>query len=69
MEKLAAMNVTMKKIAEIYTNRHQVALLLPNGLIEVIGKGNVTFFAGMSEFVNHPLASKIMTDEIIDFTF
>ena len=69
MEKLAEMNGTMKKIAEIYTNRHQVALLLPDGLIEVIGKGNVTFFAGMSEFVNHPLASKIMTDEIIDFTF
>ena len=69
MEKLAEMNGTMKKIAEIYTNKHQVALLLPNGLIEVIGKGNVTFFAGMSEFINHPLASKIMTDEIIDFTF
>ena len=69
MEKLAEINGTMKKIAEIYTNRHQVALLLPNGLIEVIGKGNVTFFASMSEFVNHPLASKIMTDEIIDLTF
>ena len=69
MEKLAEINGTMKKIAEIYTNRHQVALLLPNGLIEVIGKGNVTFFAGMSEFVNHSLASKIMTDEIIDLTF
>ena len=69
MEKLAANLSVMEKIAEIYTNRHQVALLLPNGLIEVIGKGNVTFFAGMSEFVNHPLASKIMTDEIIDFTF
>ena len=38
--------------------------------IEVIAyKGNVTFFAGMSEFVNHPLASRIMTDEIIDLTF
>ena len=69
MEKLAEINGTMKKIAEIYTNRHQVALLLPNGLIEVIGKGNVLFFAGMSEFVNHPLASRIMTDEIIDLTF
>ena len=69
MEKLAEINGTMKKIAEIYTNRHQVALLLPGGLIEVIGKGNVLFFAGMSEFVNHPLASKIMTDEIIDLTF
>ena len=63
------MNATMKKIAEIYRNRHQVALLLPGGLIEVIGKGNVTFFASMSEFVNHPLASRIMTDEVVDFIF
>ena len=69
MEKLAEMNETMKKIAEIYLNRRQFALLLPNGLIEVISKGNVLFFASMSEFVNHPLASRIMTDEIIDFTF
>ena len=69
MEKLAANLSVMEKIAEIYTNRHQVALLLPNGLIEVIGKGNVTFFAGMSEFVNHPIGSKIMTDEIIDVEF
>ena len=69
MEKLAANLSVMEKIAEIYTNRHQVALLLPNGLIEVIGKGNVTFFAGMSEFVNHPIGSKIMTDEIIDGEF
>ena len=65
MEKLAEINGTMKKIAEIYQNRNQVALLLPNGLIEVIGKGNVTFFAGMSEFVNHPIGSKIMTDEVV----
>ena len=69
MEEITEMNETMKKIAEICQNRNQVALLLPNGLIEVIGKGNVTFFAGMSEFVNHPLASRIMTDEIIDLTF
>lgn len=69
MEKLAANLSTMEKIAEIYQDRHQVALLLPNGLIEVIGKGNVLFFAGMSEFVNHPLASRIMTDEVVDFTF
>ena len=69
MEKLAANLSTMEKIAEIYTNRNQVALLLPGGLIEVIGKGNVTFFAGMSEFINHPLASRIMTDEIIDVEF
>ena len=69
MEKLAEINGTMKKIAEIYQNRNQVALLLQGGLIEVIGKGNVTFFAGMSEFVNHPHASRIMTDERIDLTF
>ena len=69
MEKLAANLSTMEKIAEIYRNRHQVALLLPDGLIEVIIEGNVLFFARMSEFVNHPLASKIMTDEIIDLTF
>ena len=69
MEKLVEMNGTMKKIAEIYQNRNQVALLLPNGLIEVIGKGNVTFFASMSEFVNHPLASKIMTDEVVNVEF
>ena len=69
MEKLAANLSVMKKIAETYQNRNQVALLLPNGLIEVIGKGNVTFFAGMSEFVNHPLASRIMTDEVVDVEF
>ena len=69
MEKLAEMNGTMEKIAEIYQNRHQVALLLPNGLIEVIGKGNVLFFASMSAMAKHSIGSKIMTDEIIDFTF
>ena len=69
MEKLAANLSVMEKIAEIYTNRHQVALLLPNGLIEVIGKGNVTFFAGMSAMAKHSIGSKIMTDEIIDLTF
>ena len=69
MEKLVEMNGTMKKIAEIYQNRNQVALLLPNGLIEVIGKGNVLFFASMSEFVNHPLASRIMTDEVVNVEF
>ena len=69
MEKLAANLSVMKKIAEIYTNRHQVALLLPNGLIEVIGKGNILFFAGMSEFINHPLASRIMTDEVVNVEF
>ena len=69
MEKLAANLSVMEKIAEIYTNRHQVALLLPDGLIEVIGKGNVTFFAGMSAMAKHSIGSKIMTDEIIDLTF
>ena len=69
MEKLAEMNEIMEKIAEILQNRGQIALLLPNGLIEVIGKGNVLFFASMSAMAKHPIGSKIMTDEIIDFTF
>ena len=70
MEKLAEMNGTMKKIAEIYQNRNQVALLLPNGLIEVIiSREGTYFFSSMSEFVNHPLASRIMTDEVIYFRF
>ena len=69
MEKLEENLSVMEKIAEIYTNRHQVALLLPNGLIEVIGKGNVTFFASMSAMAKHPIGSKIQTDEIIDLTF
>ena len=69
MEKLATNLSVMKKIAEIYQNRNQVALLLPNGLIEVIGSGNVLFFAGMSAMAKHSIGSKIMTDEIIDLTF
>ena len=69
MEKLAEINATMKKIAEIYRNRHQVALLLPNGLIEVIGKGNILFCASMSAMAKHSIGSKIKTDEIIDLTF
>ena len=69
MEKLAEMNGTMKKIAEIYQNRGQIALLLPNGLIEVIGKGNVLFFASMSAMAKHSIGNRIKTDEIIDFTF
>ena len=69
MEKLAEMNGTMKKIAEIYRNRNQVALLLPNGLIEVIGKGNILFFASMSAMAKHSIGRTIKTDEIIDFTF
>ena len=69
MEKLAEINGTMKKIAEIYQDRHQVALLLPNGLIEVIGKGNILFFASMSAMAKHSIGSRIKTDEIIDLTF
>ena len=69
MEKIVEINETMKKIAEIYQNRGQIALLLPNGLIEVIGKGNVLFFASMSAMAKHSIGSKIMTDEIIDLTF
>ena len=69
MEKLAANLSTMKKIAEIYTNRHQVALLLPNGLIEVISSEGTYFFARMSAMAKHPIGSKIMTDEIIDLKF
>ena len=69
MEKLAEMNGTMKKIAEIYQNRNQVALLLPNGLIEVISREGTYFFARMSAMAKHSIGSKIMTDEIIDLTF
>ena len=69
MEKLAKNLSTIEKIAEIYQNRHQVALLLPNGLIEVIGRGNVLFFAGMSAMAKHSIGSKIMTDEIVDADF
>ena len=69
MEKLAEKNGTMKKIAEIYQNRNQVALLLPNGLIEVIGKEGTFFFARMSAMAKHPIGSRIKTDEIIDLTF
>ena len=69
MENLAKNLSTMEKIAEIYQNRGQIALLLPNGLIGVIGKGNVLFFASMSAMAKHSIGSRIMTDEIIDFTF
>ena len=70
MEKLAANLSTMKKIAEIYQNRNQVALLLPNGLIEVIiSRDGTYFFARMSAMVKHSIGSRIMTDEIIDLTF
>ena len=69
MEKIAEINGTMKKIAEIYQNRHQVALLLPNGLIEVISREGTFFFARISAMAKHSIGSKIMTDEIIDLTF
>ena len=69
MEKLAANLSTMEKIAEIYQNRNQVALLLPNGLIEVISSEWTYFFARMSAMAKHPIGSRIKTDEIIDLTF
>ena len=69
MEKLAANLSTMEKIAEIYQNRGQIALLLPNGLIEVIGSEGTFFFARMSAMAKHPIGSRIKTDEIIDLTF
>ena len=70
MEKLAANLSVMKKIAEIFTNRNQVALLLPNGLIEVIiSREGTYFFALMSAMAKHSIGSRIKTDEIIDLTF
>ena len=69
MENLAKNLSTMEKIAEIYRNRHQVALLLPNGLIEVICSEGTFFFARMSAMAKHSIGSRIMTDEIIDLTF
>ena len=69
MEKLAEINGTMEKIAEIYQNRHQVALLLPGGLIEVICISETHFFASMSAMAKHPIGRTIKTDEIIDLTF
>ena len=70
MEKLAANLSVMKKIAEIYQDRNQVALLLPNGLIEVIiSREGTYFFARMSAMAKHSIGSRIKTDEIIDFEF
>ena len=69
MGKLEENLSVMEKIAEIYQDRHQVALLLPNGLIEVISSEGTYFFARMSAMAKHPIGSKIMTNEIIDFTF
>ena len=59
----------MEKIVKMYRDKKQLALLIPDGLVVVLIQGNLTIFAGMSEFVNHPIGSKIMTDEIIDLTF
>ena len=69
MEKLAANLSVMEKIAEIYQDRHQVALLLPNGLIEGISSEGTYFFARMSAMAKHWSGSRIKTDEIIDLTF
>ena len=69
MGKLEENLILMEKIAEIYRNRHQVALLLPNGLIEVISSEGTFFFARMSAMAKHSIGSKIMTDEIIDVEF
>ena len=59
----------MEKLVEMYRDKKQLALLIPDGLVVVVINGNVTIFAGMSEFVNHPLASRIMTDEVVDVEF
>ena len=69
MEKLAANLSVMEKIAEIYQNRHQVALLLPNGLIEVISREGTFFFARISAMAKHSIGRRIMTDEIVDADF
>lgn len=70
MGKLEENLSVMEKIAEIYRNRHQVALLLPNGLIEVIiSREGTYFFARMSAMAEHPIGRRIKTDEIIDLTF
>ena len=69
MEKLAANLSVMEKIAEIYQNRHQVALLLPNGLIEVISREGTFFFARISAMAKHSIGSRIKTDEIVDADF
>lgn len=69
MGKLEENLSTMEKIAEIYQDRHQVAILLPNGLIEVISSEGTYFFARMSAMAKHSIGSRIKTDEIIDLTF
>ena len=69
MGKLEENLSVMEKIAEIYQDRGQIALLLPNGLIEVISREGTFFFARMSAMAKHSIGRTIKTDEIIDFTF
>ena len=50
-----------------------LAMTMPDGCIMVIEKGelrNKLFtFEHMSDFVNHPLASRVMTSEVVDVDF
>ena len=50
-----------------------LAMTMPDGCIMVIEKGelrNKLFtFERMSDFVRHPLASKVMTNEVVDVEF
>ena len=50
-----------------------LAMTMPDGCIMVIEKGelrNKLFtFERMSDFVNSPFASKVMTDEVVDVEF
>ena len=50
-----------------------LAMTMPDGCIMVIEKGelrNELFtFERMSDFVRHPLASKVMTSEVVDVDF
>ena len=50
-----------------------LAMTMPDGCIMVIERGelrNKLFtFERMSDFVNHPLASRVMTSEVVDVEF
>ena len=50
-----------------------LAMTMPDGCIMVIEKGelrNKLFtFERMSDFVKHPLASRVMTSEVVDVEF
>lgn len=54
-------------------NQSILAMTMPDGCIMVIEKGelrNKLFtFERMSDFVRHPLASKVMTSEVVDVEF